>query len=112
MENQVGQIIWQQMKTLDMNLVWCMGVQKPRALQNGLRFSVNGLSFKGDVVITLNGKDLYDISFIKVSRKVNKEMKDLGVKIFNTTETLLETINDVYAEDMMQVLELKVEKRG
>ena len=96
---EIAQTIYQQMKMLDHNLIWCMGFCKPVAIERGLQFRVNGLSFKGIVQIKLNGGDLYDISFIKPSRGKNPART-------------LETITDVFAEDMMQFLESKVENRG
>lgn len=96
---QIAQEIFSQMKILDLNLVMCMGVTRLMAVENGLQFSVNGLSFKGLVQIKLNGGDLYDISFIKPARGKNPAK-------------VLETITDVFAEDMMNFLEAKVENRG
>lgn len=96
---EIAKEIYSQMRLLDMNLVMCMGVQKLVAVDRGLQFRVNGLSFKGIVEIKLNGGDLYDISFIKPARGKNPAQ-------------VLETITDVFAEDMMQLLESKVENRG
>lgn len=96
---EIAKEIYSQMRVLDMNLVMCMGVQKLVAIDRGLQFCVNGLSFKGIVQIKLNGGDLYDISFIKPARGKNPAK-------------VLETINDVFAEDMMQFLEAKIENRG
>lgn len=96
---EIAKEIYSQMRILDMNLVMCMGVQKLVAVDRGLQFRVNGLSFKGIVEIKLNGGDLYDISFIKPARGKNPAR-------------VLETINDVFAEDMMAFLESKVENRG
>ena len=96
---EIATEIYNQMRILDPNLVMCMGVQKLCTVERGLQFCVNGLSFKGIVQIKLNGGDLYDISFIKPARGKNPAR-------------VLETINDVFAEDMMEFLESKVENRG
>lgn len=112
MNNSIGQIIYKQMLTLDRNLVMCMGTQKLTVIKNGLSFKVNGLSFKGFVEITLNGKDLYDIKLIKQSRKANELAKSAGFIKYDTVREVKEEINDVYAEDMMQILEDRVEKRN
>jgi hypothetical protein len=111
MNTEIGNTVWTQMNTIDRNLVWCMGTKNPTAIENGLRFQVNGLSFKGTVEITLNGKDLYDVKFLKCVRKQNPEMKALGLKVMDTVLTLQSEVNDVYAEDLMPLLESKVENR-
>lgn len=110
MQQTVGQIIWEQMRILDMNLIWCMGVKKPTLIENGLRFTVNGLAFKGEVEITLNASDLYDVRFNKVGRKLNKELSVVGVKIYDTVKTEMDFVGGVFVEDLMKVLEWKVEK--
>ena len=109
---QIANTIWQQMRAIDMNLVMCMGVTKPTVIENGLQFTVNGLSFKGLVKITLNGADLYDIKLVKPVRKQNQKAKELGVKMFDTTFEVKEEINDVYFDMLMPILEDRVENRN
>ena len=56
-------------------VVWSWGFHKPMALPNngGLRFNVSGFKFKGVVEIYYNeGHDLFDISFIKDNKIINK----------------------------------------
>jgi hypothetical protein len=94
---------------MDRNMVWCMGTHKPTVIENGLRFNVNGRFFKGIVEITLNGGDLYDIKFIKPVRKQNEIAKSVGVKKFDITNVVQSEVNDVFFEDMMNILGAKVE---
>lgn len=55
-------------------VVWSWGFHQPMAFQNGLRFKVTGFKFRGGVDIVYNeGRDLFDISFIK-SNKVVKSV--------------------------------------
>lgn len=72
-------------------VVWSWGFHQPMALDNGLRFKVQGFKFKGIVEVVYNEVwDLFDISFIKAG-KVVKNIE--GVYI----DTLVETI-DYYVE--------------
>ena len=112
MNKEIAQTIWTQMNAIDRNLMWCMGVHKPVVIQDGIQFQVKGLSFKGVVQITLNGGDLYDIKFIKPIRTQNQVAKKLGVKMFDVTNELVDEVNNVYVEDLMGILEEKVENRS
>lgn len=109
---EIANTIWQQMRLIDSNLCMCMGVHKLIAIENGLQFSVNGLSFKGLVQITVNGADLYDVRFIKPVRRQNNVAKELGVKLFDTTYETKFEINDVFVDELMEILEQKIENRG
>lgn len=109
---EIANTIWSQMKAIDTNLCMCMGVKNLCAVESGLEFKVSGLSFKGIIQIKLNGKDLYDVSFIKPVRKQNKVAKDLGVKMFDTSFETVKSFNDVYVDDLMPLLEENVESRG
>lgn len=72
-------------------VVWSWGFNSPIAVENGLRFKVEGFKFRGVVEVKYNeGWDLFDISFIKVG-KVVKVIE--GVYL----DTLVETI-DNYVE--------------
>ena len=53
-------------------VVWSWGFHQPMALQNGLRFKVQGFKFCGVVDVVYNeGSDLFDLSFIKRNKVVN-----------------------------------------
>ena len=72
-------------------IMWSWGFNSPIAIENGLRFKVQGFNFKGFVEVVYNeGWDLFDVSFIKAG-KVVKTIE--GVYI----DTLVETI-DHYVE--------------
>ena len=54
-------------------VVYSWGFHKPVAIENGLRFKVNGFKFRGVVEVAYNGaSDLFDVSFIKANKLVNK----------------------------------------
>jgi hypothetical protein len=53
-------------------VVYSWGFHKPMALQNGLRFKVQGFKFRGIVDVVYNeSQDLFDVSFIKANKVVN-----------------------------------------
>ena len=54
-------------------VVYSWGFHNPMALENALRFRVNGFKFRGVVEIAYNeGRDLFDVSFIKANKVVNR----------------------------------------
>ena len=58
-------------------VVWSWGFHKPVAIENGLRFKVQGFKFRGVVEVRYNeGHDLFDVSFIK-GGKVVKKVEDV-----------------------------------
>ena len=58
------------------------------ALENGIRFKVQGFKFKGIVEVVYNeGRDLFDVSFIKA----NKVVKSIDGVYF---DMLVDTIDD------------------
>ena len=72
-------------------IMWSWGFNSPIAIENGLRFKVQGFKFKGFVEVVYNeGWDLFDVSFIKAG-KVVKTIE--GVSI----DTLVSVI-DNYVE--------------
>ena len=69
-------------------VVWSWGLHKPIALENGLRFNVQGFKFRGVVSIVYNeSRDLFDVSFIKR----NKVVKSIDGVFF---DSLVEVIDD------------------
>ena len=69
-------------------IVWSWGFHQPMALENGLRFNVQGYKFRGVVSIVYNeGSDLFDLSFIKR----NKVVKSIEGVFF---DSLVEVIDD------------------
>ena len=80
------------------NKVWSWGFKNAIAyndkskLTYALRFTVNGMLFKGHVYIVLNGGDLYDIYYC--SNRGNIKMID----------------TDIFCEDLTDVIDRKVER--
>ena len=69
-------------------VVYSWGFHKPMALDNCLRFKVTGFKFRGVVDVVYNeGRDLFDISFIKS----NKVVKSIDGVFF---DMLIDTIDD------------------
>ena len=69
------------------------GFQSPRIIQNGLSFFVNGFKHKGNVSIQYNeGQDLFEIFLL------------------DENEKLVDTIHMVYFDQLVEVIDEKVEK--
>jgi len=73
-------------------IVWSWGFNSPVALLDGLQFKVQEFIFQGVIRIKHNeGKDLFYINFLK-------------------NNVLIDTILDVYVEDLIQHIDNYVEK--
>ena len=73
-------------------VVWSWGFHDARAIDNGLRFNVQGYKFRGVVEVVYNeGQDLFDVSFIK------------GGKV-------VKTIGGVYFDMLVDTIDYHVEK--
>lgn len=73
-------------------VVFSWGFNNPTAIENGLRFKVQGFKFKGTVEVEYNeGTDLFDIRLIQNGKGV-------------------ETIEDVYLDSLVDVIDNHVEK--
>ena len=73
-------------------IMWSWGFNSPIAIENGLRFKVQGFKFKGFVEVVYNeGWDLFDVSFIKAGKVVK-------------------TIEGVYIDTLVSVIDNYVEK--
>ncbi len=73
-------------------VVWSWGFNSPIAIENGLRFKVQGFMFKGTVEVKYNeGSDLFDVSFIKTGKVVK-------------------TIDGVFFDMLVSVIDHYVEK--
>lgn len=59
------------------------------------------------VTITLNSMDTYDMEFIGITRKLDKEMAALGMKIYETAFFTVAKYEGIYA-DMLQTIFTKV----
>lgn len=70
----------------------CWGYTEPRAIKNGLMFSVTGLIHQGKVKVIYNeGKDLFDIQLLSVDNE------------------LKETIESIYFDELVSVLDRHIE---
>lgn len=73
-------------------VMWSWGFNSPVAIENGLRFKVQGFKFRGVVEVKYNeGSDLFDVSFIKSGKEVN-------------------TIDGVFFDMLVEVIDNYVEK--
>ena len=73
-------------------VVWSWGFNSPIAIENGLRFKVQGFKFRGIVEVVYNeGQDLFDVSFIKAGKVVK-------------------TIDGVFFDTLVEVIDNYVEK--
>jgi hypothetical protein len=71
-----------------MNIIFSWGFHSASALENGLRFMVNGYKYQGEVVIRYNeSTDLFNVKF---------------------TDTE-EEIEDVYADNLVHVIDNHIE---
>jgi len=69
------------------------GFQSPRIIRRGISFIVNGFKHKGEVSIQYNeGQDLFDVYLMDVTGKIE------------------DTINMVYFDQLVEVIDERVEK--
>lgn len=72
-------------------VVWSWGFHNAVAVENGLRFKVQGFKFRGIVEVVYNeGQDLFDVYFIKA----NKVVKSIDGVFFD----MLVDVIDGYVE--------------
>ena len=53
--------------------------------------------------IQLNSKDLYNMTFSKIKKTLNKEYAALGIKIYNEDIENIKTIEDVHCDQLQEV---------
>ncbi len=92
----IATTILSQIKALDPMAMFAWGVRNPMALDDGIQFDVNGLKFKGKVIIKLNAMDLYDITFGRMNRKT------LEFDVKHTAE-------GVYCDQLVEILDHYIE---
>ena len=92
----IARTIISQIKTLDHMALFAWGFKNAFGLEDGVQFDVNGLKFKGKVIIKLNGSDLYDITFGRMNRKTF----EFDVK---------ETAEDIYCDQLVEILDHYIE---
>lgn len=75
------------------SILMSWGFQSPRIIRQGLSFLVNGFKHKGKVSIEYNeGQDLFD------------------VYLMDETDKIVDTINMVYFDQLVEIIDEKVEK--
>ena len=68
---EIAKYIMSILKT-QLMIVWSWGFHQPVAIENGLRFRVQGFKFCGVVEVVYNeGRDLFDVRFLKANKVVN-----------------------------------------
>lgn len=87
-----AQVILSQIKTIDPLALFVWGAKDLTNMGNGLKFKTSGMTpYKGYVYVKyVDGKDLYEIQFYRIRKS---EMK------------VDEVIEDVYAEDLVSVID-------
>ena len=53
--------------------------------------------------IQLNSKDLYNMTFSKIKKTLNKEYLAIGIKIYDEALENIKTIEDVYCDQLQEV---------
>lgn len=73
-------------------IMWSWGFHSPIAVENGLRFKVNGFKHKGTVeILYIEGKDLFKVNLIKGQKTIK-------------------TVDDVYLDSLVNVIDGLVER--
>lgn len=76
-------------------IVWSWGFNSPVAINNGLRFKVQGFKFRGLVEVVYNeGSDLFDVSFIKANKVVSTIEGVYFDMLVNTIDDFVEKTSD------------------
>lgn len=92
----IASTIYGQIHALDGMAWYAWGSKNPMALKDGLQFDVNGLVFKGKVIIKLTAMDDYTITFGRMNRKTF----EFDVK---------ETAEGVYCDQLVEILDHYIE---
>ena len=53
--------------------------------------------------IQLNSKDLYNMTFSKIKKTLNKKYSALGIKVYDEDIENIKTIKDVYCDQLQEV---------
>lgn len=89
-------------------IVWSWGFHNPVALENALRFRVNGFKFRGVIEIAYNeSSDLFDVSFIKANKVVNRIDGVFFDMLINVIDDFVEKTSD-YKERVTAEYSIKV----
>ena len=103
---EIATIIRNQLYSLDKMQMFGLGAKNFVAIEKGLRFHVNGAKLKGYVEIVLDeAKDLYNVEFIKMGRKINQELKAMGIKSYDQVRKVVKRCEEVFCEDLTDLLD-------
>ncbi len=92
----IARTIISQIKALDHMALFAWGFKNGVGLDDGVQFDVNGLKFKGKVIIKLTAMDDYTITFGRMNRKTF----EFDVK---------HTAEGVYCDQLVEILDHYVE---
>ena len=82
-----------QLLSYDRTIFWSWGAQNFVNYGNKiLKFKVNGHHHKGNVFISLNGNDLFDVVLTSIQNNIKEQIKD------------------IYFDDLVDILDTKIEK--
>ena len=88
---EMAKYIFSILKT-QLMLMWSWGFNSPVAIENGLRFKVQGFKFQGIVEVQYDeGADLFNVSFIKRGE-------------------VIKSVNGVFFDSLVEVIDNYVEK--
>ena len=89
-------------------VVYSWGFHQPMALENGIRFKVTGFKFKGIVDVIYNeGRDLFDVSFIKRNKVVKSIDGVYFDMLVDTIDNFVEKTSD-YDQRVMTEYSIKI----
>ena len=93
---QIAKEIWRVLRTApNIIMSWGLNPATVKAVENGLRFHVQGFKHTGDVEIKLNeGADLYEIY------------------LYDESGELKETHTDIYVDQLIDTLDTAIEYTG
>lgn len=88
----IAQTIFQQIRAIDPMAIFAWGAKDFVNMGDGLKFKTSGMTkFKGYVYVKYNsGTDLYEVQFFRLRKLV---------------PVVVNTVNDVYAEDLVSVID-------
>jgi len=107
--NNIAKTIQQQMLMVGMPIIMSWGTTNYQSMSEeklksfeitgmgALKFKVNGMKFKGHVLVVLNFIDTYDVYFGNIRKDIFKITK---------------IMNDVYCEELGQVIDNYIEKQA
>ena len=76
-------------------VMFSWGFHQPVAIENGLQFKVQGFKFRGIVEVVYNeGRDLFDVRFIKSGKVVNTIEGVFFDMLVDTIDDYVEKTND------------------